>query len=145
MRKILLFIIVLVTVNNIYAQSAYMFFYSAEQEVQKANGKYVNVKQTKDRYFHFLIDEKTFSNGFIRVSDSRSYFKSNFANEYRVYSIELKDNGTYNYWTKDIASDGQTVLFLVNKNDINPYVIISRYSPVKGSSTVLKHIKYFIE
>ena len=145
MRKIFLFIIVLVTVNNIYAQSRYMFFYSAEQEVQKANGKYVNVKQNKDRYFHFKIDEKKYSNGFIRVSDSKSYFKSNFANEYRLYSIELKDNGTYNYWTKDIASDGQTVLFQVNKNDIIPYIISSRYSPVKGSSTVLKRIKYFIE
>ena len=141
-----IFSIILIALSiNINAQSRAVFFTSAKNTVLKANGSSTNVVNTKKLFFHFFIDEAYVKNGFIHISDDKKFYGADYGVEYKIYMIELKDNGQYYYWTKDVGQDGQIVLFVVDKNSSVPNITEYRYSPVQNDNTVLKIIQYSID
>lgn len=127
------------------AQSRALYFTSTKYTVLKANGSATNVSNNKKLYFHFYIDEANVKNGFIHISDDKKFYGADYGVEYKIYKIELKDNGKYYYWTKDVGQDGQIVLFVVDKNSSIPNITEHRYSPAENDNTVLKIIEYSID
>jgi hypothetical protein len=126
-------------------------YVSDVHRVIKANGNSTNVTINKKRYFQISIMPNSMAQrnnlGNIWITNAHrmnNYKNVTYQDEFKIFSIDLKSNGTYNYWTTDIANDGQTVLFQINMNSAIAKITMSRYAPGAGS-TVLKKIVYSLE
>jgi hypothetical protein len=95
------------------AQTRAFNFTSTNNVVLKARGIDTNVKINKFLNFHIFIDEADSRSRRILIYDGKSFYESDYHIEYNIYSIQLKDNGDYYYWTKDLGQDGQTACNLV--------------------------------
>jgi hypothetical protein len=129
---------------NLFSQQKQ--YYSKSNSITIANGTVTQVSRNKSMYI--AIHRSDYANkGLVLIQDipfnsdsgNRNHFES-----FDIYSIKLNDNGLYYYWTKDIAQDGQTVLFEVDMNSAIPKIVMSRYSP-NGGNKVLKRIEFYIE
>jgi hypothetical protein len=128
----------------------YKQYYSKKNSITIANGNYTQVTNDKSIYIMIDVREITSPNnmGTIVVQDipfiSKDYSNRNYFETFRIYKIKLNEDGVYDYWTIDIAQDGQTVLFEVDLNSSPSKVVMSRYSPT-GDSKVLKRINYLLD
>ena len=154
MKKKQLFQLIAVTLlllTTFNANSQDKQYTSSKSIVTKANGVSTSVTKEKNVYFQFYIRPNSLSvpnnRGTIWITDAPRMTKSKEVtqtDEFRIYTMELKDNGTYNYWTIDVGNDGQTVLFQVDNNSATPTISVSRYAP-GGESKVLKTIIYYLD
>jgi hypothetical protein len=124
-------------------------YVSNKHTITKADALLTNVTIDKKFFFEFLVFSNSKPNDFgviwlsntNRRNDSKNL---TYEDEFNIYSIKLKDNGIYNYWTVDIANNGQTVLFQVNLNIAIPTITMFRYAP-GNVNTVLKTIVYYLD
>ena len=154
MKKKQLFQLIAVTLlllTTFNANSQDKQYTSSKSIVAKANGVSTSVTKEKNVYFQFYIRPNSLSvpnnRGTIWITDAPRMTKSKEVtqtDEFRIYTMELKDNGTYNYWTIDVGNDGQTVLFQVDNNIATPTISVSRYAPGEESK-VLKTIIYYLD
>lgn len=129
------------------ANSQTKWYSSSNHKITKANGEYTSVEKEQLNYFQIRVSSTPSLNdlGAITIQDQPLTKAPISRHEvFRIYSIELNDDGTYNYWTIETASDGQTVLFKVDLNSAIQTITMSRYSPVKNAG-VLKQIVYYLE
>ena len=125
-------------------------YVSNKNTVTIANGNYCQVANINSIYLELYIKSSTSPNdmGTIILQDipfnAKDYSNRKYFETFRVYKIKLNDDGVYDYWTVDIAQDGQTVLFEVDLNSAIPKITMSRYSP-SSSNKVLKRIIYSLE
>lgn len=126
-------------------------YISNKHRITKANGVATNVTNEKKLYFQIYVKPNSLARqndlGNIWITNAHrmnDYKNVTYQDGFRIYSIELKESGIYNYWTIDISNDGQTVLFQVDQNSAVPTVTMFRYSP-SSNNTVLKTIIYYLE
>ncbi len=132
---------------NLAAQQKY--YSSSSNLVSKANGVSANVKNEKKIFFSIWVDSSPSVNdkGSINLQDvsfSSDYKNRMYFEHFRIYSIDFKSTGIYNYWTIDVGFNGQIVLFQVDQNSATPTITLHRYAPGEGSN-VLKTIVYYLD
>lgn len=140
--KVLAFIALSFNITNVSAQSKN--YVSNKHTITKANGSPTNVTNDKKLFFEIIVYSTSRPNdkGSIWIENDRN--GGTYRESFRIFSIDLKENGIYNYWTIDIATDGQTVLFQVDLNSATPTITMKRYAPTK-ESVVLKNTIYYLE
>ena len=147
-RLITLALVLALATTSAFGQTKH--YYSKKNSITIANGNYSQITNDKSIYIEIYVKEITSQNnmGEIMVQDipfnSKDYSNRSYYETFRIYKIKLNENGVYDYWTIDIAQDGQTVLFEVDLNSSPSKVVMSRYSPT-GDSKVLKRINYLLD
>jgi len=120
---------------------------SSEHTVTKANGNPTLVTKNKTMYIEIWLRDVCKGNdcGSVTIADGPLHTGQQINYEqFRIYTVKLKEDGVYNYWTTDIGNDGQTVLFQVDNNGAVPTMTMHRYAPGEDSK-VLKSIIYNLE
>lgn len=151
MNKTLSLLIFVMLIASIKSVAQTKHYASSSHTITKANGNFCNVKKTKNIFIKIYIDNympKPNDKGTITMQNisfnSKDYSNRTYFETFRIYSIDLEDDGIYKYWTIDIAQDGQTVLFKVDLNSATAKVTMMRYAPGK-SNDVLKTIVYELD
>lgn len=122
-------------------------YVSSRNVVTKANGLSTNVTNQKTMYIEIHVDKTCdgYDCGRINIADGPMHTGKHINFEgFRIYSVKLKDDGIYNYWTVDVAADGQIVLFQVDNNSAISTITMHRYAPGQESK-VLKSIVYYLD
>lgn len=153
MKSKKIFILFLLLNISLISYAQRKFYVSNKNTVTIANGNYCQVEKIKSIYFDiYILGSSATPNkkGEINLQDTPFNTKGNSNRKYydtfRVYQIKLNENGVYEYWTVDIAQDGQTVLFEVDLNSAIPKITMSRYSRSSSNNVrVLKRIIYSLE
>ena len=145
--KLIILVAFSLTTLTISAQTK--SYISNKHTITSANGLPANVTNDKKLFFDITVWETSKPNDMGKIWITNAHLRNDYKNvtyqdEFRIYSIELKENGIYNYWTIDIATDGQIVLFQVDLNSAVPTITMFRYAP-KKESTVLKTVIYYLE
>lgn len=145
----LIVILMICTSFNAFSQTKH--YASSKHTITKANGKYCNVSKTKNTFIKIYVNNYNpgrNDKGAITLQDvsfnSKDYSNRTYFETFRIYSIDLKDDGIYRYWTIDVAQDGQTVLFKVDLNSAIATITMMRYAPGE-SNEILKTIKYELD
>lgn len=131
------------------AMSQTKSYISNKHTITKANGSSTNVTNDKKLFFQISVWGTTKPNdwGSIWITNAHrmnDYKNVSYEDAFKIYSIKLKDDGVYNYWTIDVANDGQTVLFQVDQNSAVPTITMFRYAP-GADNTVLKTVIYYLD
>lgn len=145
---ITLFVLTLTSINLNAQDKSYI---SNKHTITKANGVSTNVTNEKKLYFQIYVKP----NSLARANDLGNIWITNahrmndhknvtYEDGFRIYSIQLKESGIYNYWTIDVSNDGQTVLFQIDQNSAIPTITMFRSAP-NSSNTVLKTVTYYLD
>lgn len=126
-------------------------YISNKHTITKANGSATNVTNEKKLYFSIYVKPNSLARqndlGNIWITNAHrmnDYKNVTYEDGFRIYSIQLKESGIYNYWTIDVSNDGQTVLFQIDQNSAIPTITMFRYAP-NSSNTVLKTVIYYLD
>jgi hypothetical protein len=147
--KIVTILVFALTYNSLKGQDK--SYISNKHVISKANGVATNVTNDKKLYFNIYVKPNSLARqndlGNVWITNAHrmnDYKNVTYEDGFRIYSIELKETGIYNYWTIDVANDGQTVLFQVNQNSAVATITMFRYSP-NSSNEVLKIVTYYLD
>jgi hypothetical protein len=147
MKLILFAIIIAFASNTSSAQDK--SYVSNKHTITKANGESANGTNDKTLYFDIRVyssstEPNKLGKIFITNQPFTKFNEITYKDEFKIYSIKLNNSGIYDYWTIDVANDGQTVLFEINQNSAVPTITVSRYQPGQASK-VLKTVIYYLE
>jgi hypothetical protein len=152
--KLSVFKIIILLVLNLTAFTAIgqdKSYISNKHTITKANGTSTNVTNDKKLFFQIYVKPNSLSRandlGNIWITNAHrmsDYKNVTYEDGFRIYSIQLKESGIYNYWTIDVSNDGQTVLFQVDQNSAIATITMFRYAP-NSDNTVLKTVIYYLE
>ena len=147
--KYLLLLLTGLAISPAFAQSKH--YLSLKNTINLANGNVTNVNQEKAVYFNLHVWEKTDDpndKGLMTLQDvpfnSNDYSRRMYYESFKIYSIQLNNDGVYYYWTVDQVANSQVVLFEVNLNSAPSIIVMNRYAP-SGGNKVLKRTTYYLE
>jgi hypothetical protein len=144
-KTIIICIAIVFLQNFTYAQDK--SYVSSKNVVTKANGTSTNITIQKTMYIEISVDKTCdgYNCGRINIADGPMHTGKHINFEgFRIYSIKLKDDGKYSYWTVDVAADGQIVLFQVDNNSAISTITMHRYAPGQKNE-ILKSVVYYLD
>ena len=109
-----LIVCLLLSLISMISNAQNKWYSSSKNIISTANGMPAFIESEKKSYFQIYVygTPKVNDYGFIEIQDTpQSQTPISYHDSFKIYKIELRDDGIYNYWTDDISQNGQIVLF----------------------------------